>query len=154
MALQHVDIACPICLGPFGIHEEVAIVDDHDKHVCHTTCIKEWLHSNSICPLDRQPVHVLTVKDSLDGDVVEQIPYLHEDGEEVLEEVLEEEEEARRIWWNNLHCLICGGCDDDDQMLLCDCCDQGFHCYCLSVALVEPPEGDWFCEHCDAILRQ
>lgn len=33
-------------------------------------------------------------------------------------------------------------------MLFCDDCDRGYHLYCLSPPLSEPPEGNWSCELC------
>lgn len=35
-----------------------------------------------------------------------------------------------------------------EQMLFCDDCDRGYHLYCLSPPLSEPPEGNWSCELC------
>lgn len=29
-----------------------------------------------------------------------------------------------------------------DQLLFCDDCDRGYHMYCLSPAMAEPPEGE------------
>ncbi|VDP99160.1 unnamed protein product [Trichobilharzia regenti] len=33
-------------------------------------------------------------------------------------------------------------------MLFCDDCDRGYHMYCLSPPLSEPPEGSWSCKLC------
>lgn len=30
-----------------------------------------------------------------------------------------------------------------DQLLFCDDCDRGYHMYCLSPPMTEPPEGKW-----------
>ncbi|XP_025068848.1 zinc finger protein neuro-d4 [Alligator sinensis] len=38
-----------------------------------------------------------------------------------------------------------------DQLLFCDDCDRGYHMYCLSPPMAEPPEGSWSCHLC---LRQ
>eukprot|EP00064_Thunnus_orientalis_P015791 superscaffoldBa00002998_g15850 len=38
-----------------------------------------------------------------------------------------------------------------DQLLFCDDCDRGYHMYCLSPPMSEPPEGSWSCHLC---LRQ
>uniref|UniRef100_T1J0T8 Uncharacterized protein n=1 Tax=Strigamia maritima TaxID=126957 RepID=T1J0T8_STRMM len=45
-------------------------------------------------------------------------------------------------------CTICGTSDNDDQLLFCDDCDRGYHMYCLSPPLSEPPEGSWSCHLC------
>ncbi|XP_056633088.1 zinc finger protein ubi-d4-like [Diorhabda sublineata] len=45
-------------------------------------------------------------------------------------------------------CSVCGNSDNDDQLLFCDDCDRGYHMYCLSPALVNPPEGSWSCKLC------
>lgn len=35
--------------------------------------------------------------------------------------------------------------DLQDQLLFCDDCDRGYHMYCLSPPLSEPPEGKSVC---------
>jgi hypothetical protein len=45
-------------------------------------------------------------------------------------------------------CRVCGV--DSPDCLLCDRCDGPFHAGCLSPALEEAPEGDWFCPTCVA----
>ncbi|XP_023027415.1 zinc finger protein ubi-d4 isoform X2 [Leptinotarsa decemlineata] len=45
-------------------------------------------------------------------------------------------------------CSVCGNSDNDDQLLFCDDCDRGYHMYCLSPPLVDPPEGSWSCKLC------
>ena len=47
-------------------------------------------------------------------------------------------------------CKICLTSVDDGQMLLCDGCDELFHCQCLDPPLDSIPEGDWFCEICSS----
>uniref|UniRef100_A0A3Q2Z2N1 Double PHD fingers 1 n=1 Tax=Hippocampus comes TaxID=109280 RepID=A0A3Q2Z2N1_HIPCM len=48
-------------------------------------------------------------------------------------------------------CSLCGTSENDDQLLFCDDCDRGYHMYCLSPPMSEPPEGSWSCHLC---LRQ
>uniref|UniRef100_A0A8C2FC11 D4, zinc and double PHD fingers family 2 n=1 Tax=Cyprinus carpio TaxID=7962 RepID=A0A8C2FC11_CYPCA len=38
-------------------------------------------------------------------------------------------------------CNMCGTSENDDQLLFCDDCDRGYHMYCLSPPMSEPPEG-------------
>ncbi|KAK9881516.1 hypothetical protein WA026_016396 [Henosepilachna vigintioctopunctata] len=45
-------------------------------------------------------------------------------------------------------CSVCGNSDNDDQLLFCDDCDRGYHMYCLSPPLENPPEGSWSCKLC------
>lgn len=34
------------------------------------------------------------------------------------------------------------GLTPQDQLLFCDDCDRGYHMYCLSPPMAEPPEGE------------
>ena len=45
-------------------------------------------------------------------------------------------------------CHLCGTSDNDEQLLFCDDCDRGYHMYCLSPPIKEPPEGSWSCGLC------
>ncbi|KAG5673916.1 hypothetical protein PVAND_003917 [Polypedilum vanderplanki] len=45
-------------------------------------------------------------------------------------------------------CSICGTSENDETLLFCDSCDAGFHMYCLSPPLNQPPEGSWDCKSC------
>ncbi|KAL1246887.1 hypothetical protein QQF64_034723, partial [Cirrhinus molitorella] len=40
-----------------------------------------------------------------------------------------------------------------DQLLFCDDCDRGYHMYCLSPPMSDPPEGSWSCHLCLALLK-
>ena len=46
----------------------------------------------------------------------------------------------------------CQRCDklDAADMLLCDCCDEGWHTQCLPELLAAVPAGEWFCPGCTA----
>lgn len=48
-------------------------------------------------------------------------------------------------------CQKCGKKDHPEWILLCDGCDNGWHCSCLRPALLVIPEGDWFCPPCQHI---
>ncbi|XP_029703409.1 zinc finger protein ubi-d4 isoform X5 [Takifugu rubripes] len=50
-------------------------------------------------------------------------------------------------------CNVCGTSENDDQLLFCDDCDRGYHMYCLSPPMTEPPEGSWSCHLCLALLK-
>ena len=45
-------------------------------------------------------------------------------------------------------CKICRSGFDEEEMLVCDGCDELFHCACLDPPLAKIPEGDWFCSNC------
>ena len=49
---------------------------------------------------------------------------------------------------DDVPCLGCGGVDRPEDFVLCEGCDQGGHTNC--VALTSVPEGDWFCDRCEA----
>lgn len=59
--------------------------------------------------------------------------------ENAVDEGREEEEEA---------CQKCNKSDHPEWILLCDKCDKGYHCSCLSPVLFYIPEGDWYCPPC------
>lgn len=48
-------------------------------------------------------------------------------------------------------CQKCGKKDHPEWILLCDGCDNGWHCSCLRPALLVIPEGDWFCPPCQHV---
>ncbi|XP_036404819.1 zinc finger protein ubi-d4-like [Megalops cyprinoides] len=50
-------------------------------------------------------------------------------------------------------CNVCGTSENDDQLLFCDDCDRGYHMYCLSPPMSEPPEGSWSCHLCLDLLK-
>lgn len=58
--------------------------------------------------------------------------------------------EIENMLWMNVFCQICHDNDNEENLLLCDGCDDAFHTYCLSPALDNIPEDDWFCENCHA----
>ncbi|XP_015790346.1 zinc finger protein ubi-d4 [Tetranychus urticae] len=58
---------------------------------------------------------------------------------------------VQKYRWQCIECKSCGLCgtsDNDEQLLFCDDCDRGYHMYCLTPPLSEPPEGSWSCHLC------
>ncbi|XP_056106301.1 D4, zinc and double PHD fingers family 2, like isoform X1 [Rhinichthys klamathensis goyatoka] len=51
------------------------------------------------------------------------------------------------------HLLMCLNPLSQDQLLFCDDCDRGYHMYCLSPPMSDPPEGSWSCHLCLALLK-
>ena len=47
-------------------------------------------------------------------------------------------------------CQICLRKDGESSMLLCECCEQGWHMGCLPTPMEEVPEGQWQCSECEA----
>ena len=45
-------------------------------------------------------------------------------------------------------CQLCQSLGQEASMLLCDCCNLGWHLACLPEPLSAVPEGDWFCSDC------
>ena len=51
--------------------------------------------------------------------------------------------------WQCIECKVCSVCrdpGDEEKMLFCDCCDRGYHTFC--VGLKTPPSGRWVCSLC------
>jgi len=38
--------------------------------------------------------------------------------------------------------------EDPTKLILCDGCDDEYHCYCATPPLEDVPEGQWFCPLC------
>jgi hypothetical protein len=51
-----------------------------------------------------------------------------------------------------MHCSI-PTWPSGNPLLLCDSCDQAWHCLCLDPPLPEPPPGDWYCPTCVTLDR-
>ncbi|XP_021954071.1 uncharacterized protein LOC110850805 [Folsomia candida] len=55
----------------------------------------------------------------------------------------------RKYDWQCTDCKNCIECNDpadEDKMLFCDCCDRGYHIYCVGLRRV--PTGRWHCVTC------
>ena len=63
-----------------------------------------------------------------------------DEGDEEGDEVEDEDEDTA--------CVICERTDNERQMLICDCCDKGYHKKCAKVE--EIPEYEWYCIQCYA----
>jgi hypothetical protein len=45
-------------------------------------------------------------------------------------------------------CQLCHSRGRETSLLLCDGCHRGYHRCCLTPALPEVPDGQWYCPHC------
>eukprot|EP00040_Diaphanoeca_grandis_P025634 m.142274 g.142274 ORF g.142274 m.142274 type:complete len:759 (-) comp30243_c0_seq1:347-2623(-) len=43
-------------------------------------------------------------------------------------------------------CSVCRDAGDEEKMLFCDCCDRGYHTYCIGLS--GAPKGRWVCKLC------
>lgn len=124
---------CAVCLNRF-LGQEVGTPESCD-HIFCLDCIQEWAKNMNTCPVDRSVFRLILVRK---GDhVVHQIS-VPAPGEQ---EEHEEEEDLT-------YCEVCGRCDREDRLLLCDACDLGYHCECLSPPLDSVPIEEWYCPDC------
>ena len=126
----------PICLLNFT-DQKIAIANPCGHGFCYE-CIWQWvINATSTCPTDRQEVSYLLVFTKVDNLInPERIPVGHK---EIAEDSPEDDE---------VFCEICGLDNNEHRLLLCDNCDLGFHCDCLSPPLATVPIEDWWCPTC------
>ncbi|KAL3248166.1 hypothetical protein MRX96_056580 [Rhipicephalus microplus] len=125
---------CAVCLNRF-LGQEVGTPESCD-HIFCLDCIQEWAKNMNTCPVDRSVFRLILVRK---GDrVVHQIS-VPAPGEQEQEQ--QEEEDLT-------YCEVCGRCDREDRLLLCDACDLGYHCECLSPPLDSVPIEEWYCPDC------
>ncbi|KAL7433415.1 hypothetical protein ACHAXM_003551, partial [Skeletonema potamos] len=53
-------------------------------------------------------------------------------------------------WVTSQRCNVCLSALGDQSMLVCDGCDELYHMHCLDPPLNAVPDGDWFCDTCQA----
>ena len=46
-------------------------------------------------------------------------------------------------------CVICNKSDNEDEMLICECCERGFHFRCIGLSMI-PDDEEWYCKDCHA----
>ncbi|XP_060068757.1 uncharacterized protein LOC132548874 [Ylistrum balloti] len=123
--------------------EFVNILETCDHNFC-LECIQEWSNNVNTCPVDRQVFHLIFAKHAGEDKVFRRI--VVEDKN--MCDIPEEEDE------DPTYCEVCGRCDREDRLLLCDGCDQGFHCECLTPPLRDIPVEEWFCPECADLNKQ
>lgn len=60
---------------------------------------------------------------------------------------------ADERWRRSIRCQKCHELQPEDSMVLCSCCDSGWHTACAEPPLSGVPEGDWLCPSCDAATK-
>ncbi|XP_067655244.1 PHD and RING finger domain-containing protein 1-like [Haliotis asinina] len=131
---------CPICLNRFK-DQDIGTPEACDHNFC-LECIQEWANNVNTCPVDRQVFRLILARHPSEDKVYKKIPVEDKNAQE--EEVEEEP----------TYCEVCGRCDREDRLLLCDGCDLGYHCECLSPPLANIPVEEWFCSDCAAANRE
>ncbi|XP_033752451.1 histone acetyltransferase KAT6A-like isoform X2 [Pecten maximus] len=133
---------CPVCLNRLR-DQDIGTPETCDHNFC-LECIQEWSNNVNTCPVDRQVFHLIFAKHAGEDKVFRRI--VVEDKN--MCDIPEEEEE------DPTYCEVCGRCDREDRLLLCDGCDQGFHCECLTPTLQDIPVEEWFCPECADLNKQ
>nr|XP_054761377.1 PHD and RING finger domain-containing protein 1-like [Lytechinus pictus] len=123
---------CAICLCSFN-NQEVGSPESCDHTFCFE-CIYEWSKNVTTCPVDRSVFTLILVRNTFHGEIVRQM-------EVKAQEAHDEDEDPT-------YCEVCGECDREDRLLLCDECDAGYHCECLTPPLVHIPIEEWYCPNC------
>ncbi|XP_067125469.1 LOW QUALITY PROTEIN: PHD and RING finger domain-containing protein 1-like [Centruroides vittatus] len=123
---------CPICLNRF-IGQTVGSPDSCDHNFC-LECLLEWTKNINTCPVDRKLYNQIISRHELRGEIIDKIPV----------ETSEKDDETDDV----TYCEVCGFCDREDRLLLCDHCDKGYHCECLTPPLEHIPIMEWYCPNC------
>ncbi|XP_023117206.1 PHD and RING finger domain-containing protein 1-like [Amphiprion ocellaris] len=113
---------------------------DNCQHVFCLECIQRWSQTANTFPVDRISFAFIYQRQCPGGDVQKEIKISsrkQEDDEE------EEEEES-----NTVVCEECGCSNQEHQMLVCSCCDSGYHVDCLTSPFNRSPEDFWICPEC------
>lgn len=160
------DEACTICLEPLSHTVPKLHTDNRSEnnlyiatlsgcqHIYHHICIEEWAERTNTCPSCRTRFEKLTIRQYLDGPIVNQIGVddrvqpanipesTNTDLDIQPEDYIVFETEG---FYGN--CVICQGGDRSHELLICDGCDRTFHVTCLGIGGV--PGGDWYCPSCE-----
>ena len=56
--------------------------------------------------------------------------------------------------WDLIKCEACGSGEFEERIILCDGCDAAYHLECMTPALDQVPEGEWYCVSCEEKRRK
>ena len=111
-------------------------------------CILAWSKVETRCPLcksrfrwiEREEVCIALARD--DASAREKPIYCKENNQN------ERNDDDEHVFTDAdaIFCVICDRGDDERNLLLCDGCDEGYHCNC--VGLTRVPRGRWHCPEC------
>lgn len=68
------------------------------------------------------------------------------DGSDEYNEAMEDKDDSDE---DDLSCVICEKCDNEAEMLICECCERGYHFKCVGLEEM-PKEDEWYCNDCHA----
>ncbi|EDV28729.1 uncharacterized protein TRIADDRAFT_51933 [Trichoplax adhaerens] len=131
---ETVEESCAICLSHFT--DQIIAIPNSCQHIFCLPCINEWSKLANTCPIDRVTFQTLRVFRFIHGDKVDEI---------VIEKMNEDTDESDL---DLTYCEVCNECNREDRLLLCDGCNKGYHCECLTPPLEHIPIDDWFCPDC------
>ncbi|CAL8245437.1 unnamed protein product [Lota lota] len=139
-ASEPVPNTCPVCLSPFsGL--TVATLENCQHAFC-LECILEWSKIANSCPVDRISFDVVYQRLCLGGQIQKEIRVQRrrpaDDGDDGRERV-------------TVNCEACGRSDRSHQLLVCTCCDSGYHINCLITQVASTPGAVWSCPDCAAL---
>ena len=118
---------CAICMD--FIKPQQALLDCRHNQFCFD-CIVNWASISNKCPLCMQKF--FTVRNLFTSEILPVEDKANESDEEIAEDII---------------CEICELGNNEESMLLCDCCDKGFHTGCIGITRI-PYLEYWFCCHC------
>ena len=113
-------------------------------------CFKCRKFFHPVSCLDLTPRTLVRIHQLHNGvDIRPEVPYIPPFYETPKEKPLDfkfdyDKVKKSSIPWCCPECKVCVRCSDpsnEDKLLFCDCCDRGYHTYCLTKPLPKPPVG-------------
>lgn len=83
-----------------------------------------------------------------DTDNIIQSDVEDEDAEQHIEHD-DAEQDAEQVLYDDTACVICKKGDNEAEMLICECCERGYHFKCVGLEEM-PKEDEWYCNDCHA----
>lgn len=131
---------CYICLCSF--EEQTVGSLENCQHVFCFDCIFQWSKTANTCPVDRTRFTSIHQRQWIGGAIQKEI--------KIPAPRSDVQEEERNV----IICENCGRSDRRNQVLVCTCCDSGYHINCLTPAESEAPDDDWMCPECQFCFNQ
>ena len=145
---------CAICRDDVTRRGRIDACD----HLFCLPCIKRWAKIETKCPLCKarfsfiQPEDLVppdpasrpSTRGARAGDPQKELKRIYLPHRDQVYEGDGELPDGMDI--EEVLCGRCGDGGDEDKLMLCDGCDQGFHCYCVGLDSV--PMDEWRCVIC------